>query len=105
MERYVALLRSDPYSPPTDTALEDDLLTVLVDEGQVVRISETVVYDAGAYQEMMDGVTATIKELGKIDVGQVRDQFHTSRKYALSFLEHLDQRRVTRRVGDDRVLR
>ena len=34
----------------------------------------------------------------------VRDMFGASRKYALALLEHLDQVRVTRRVGDDRVL-
>jgi selenocysteine-specific elongation factor len=30
--------------------------------------------------------------------------FNTSRKYAIAFLEHLDEARVTRRVGDERVL-
>ncbi|MFN3975338.1 MAG: SelB C-terminal domain-containing protein, partial [Dehalococcoidia bacterium] len=28
----------------------------------------------------------------------------TSRKYALALTEYLDQKRVTRRVGDERVL-
>jgi hypothetical protein len=28
----------------------------------------------------------------------------TSRKYVLSFLEHLDSERITRRIGDARVL-
>jgi selenocysteine-specific elongation factor len=31
--------------------------------------------------------------------------FGTSRKYALALLGHLDEKRVTRRVGDERVLR
>jgi len=35
----------------------------------------------------------------------VRDLFDTSRKYALAFLEYLDAKGVTRRVGDERVLR
>jgi selenocysteine-specific elongation factor len=105
VEQYVGRLRSDPYSPPTDASLDDDLLAMLVDEGRVVRINESVVYDAGAYQEMVDAIVTTVKEQGKINVGQVRDQFQTSRKYALSLLEYLDQQRITRRVGDDRVLR
>jgi selenocysteine-specific elongation factor len=105
VEQYVSHLQSDAYSPPTDTSLDDDLLAMLVDEGRVVRVNESVVYDAGAYQEMVDAIVATIKEQGKINVGQVRDQFQTSRKYALSLLEYLDQQRITRRVGDDRVLR
>jgi len=35
----------------------------------------------------------------------MRDMFGTSRKYALAFLGHLDEKRITRRVGDERVLR
>ena len=105
VEQYVSRLRSDAYSPPTDASLDDDLLAMLVDKGRVVRVNESVVYDAGAYQEMVDKIVSTIKEQGKINVGQVRDQFQTSRKYALSLLEYLDQQRITRRVGDDRVLR
>ena len=37
-------------------------------------------------------------------MAQVRDVLGTTRKYALSLLEHLDGERVTRRVGDARVL-
>jgi len=105
IERYVSQLQSDPYSPPTDASLDGDLLAMLVSEGRVIKVSEAVVYDAGAYHEMVDKIVSTIKEQGKINVAQVRDQFQTSRKYALSLLEYLDQQRVTRRVGDDRVLR
>ena len=105
IEAYLAALRSNPYSPPTDTAISDDLLNLLIDEGRVVKLNESVVYDTAAYEEMVGVIVSTIKEQGKMNVGQVRDQFQTSRKYALSLLEHLDQQRVTRRVGDDRVLR
>ena len=105
IEAYLAALRSNPYSPPTDTAISDDLLNLLIDEGRVIRLNESVVYDTAAYEEMVGVIVSTIKEQGKMNVGQVRDQFQTSRKYALSLLEHLDQQRVTRRVGDDRVLR
>jgi len=38
-------------------------------------------------------------------VAQVRDRFNTSRKYALAIMEYLDDRKITRRVGDERVLR
>ena len=30
--------------------------------------------------------------------------FGTSRKYAQALMEHLDEEKVTRRVGDERVL-
>ena len=34
-----------------------------------------------------------------------RDLFDTSRKYILPLLEYLDQQHITRRIGDERVLR
>jgi selenocysteine-specific elongation factor len=42
---------------------------------------------------------------GKITVAEVRDLFSTSRKYALALMEHLDALGVTKRVGDERVLK
>ena len=105
MEAYLKLLLSDPYSPPTDSPLDGGLLKVLMDEGKVVKVSDTVVYPASVYEEMKEKVLAHFKAHDKVTVGQVRDMFVTSRKYALAFLEHLDQQRITRRVGDERVLR
>jgi len=35
---------------------------------------------------------------------QARDLLGTTRKYILPLLEHLDERRITRRIGDERVL-
>jgi len=40
-----------------------------------------------------------------VNVATVRDIFQTSRKYALALLEYTDEQRITKRVGDERVLR
>jgi len=50
-------------------------------------------------------VVAHLREHQSITVAEVRDLFNTSRKYALGLLEDLDSRRMTKRVGDVRVLR
>jgi len=49
--------------------------------------------------------TGEIKSRGKVTVAEIRDLFHTSRKYALALMEYLDTQKITRRVGDARVLR
>ncbi len=54
---------------------------------------------------MVNRIVQHIKDKGEITVAQVRDMFGTSRKYALALMEHLDSQRVTRRVGDVRLLR
>ena len=54
---------------------------------------------------MVARVTQHLRDEGTVTLAQVRDMFGTSRKYAQGLLEHLDRERVTRRVGDERVLR
>ena len=48
-------------------------------------------------------VLGAIDRNGSIDLAGYRDLTQTSRKYAQAMLELLDQRRVTRRVGDRRI--
>ena len=102
---YLQSLEREPYSPPTERHPEPELLGFLVDEGKVVRVNESVVFAASAYRELTDQIVAHLNENGSITVADVRTMFDTSRKYSLPLLEHLDQQRITRRVGDERVLR
>jgi len=104
VDGYLRALAQSPYAPPTDQTLEPDLLNLLVERRQVVRVSDTVVFSAKAFDEMVNGVLARIKQAGKITLGETRDMFGTTRKYIQPLLEYLDQQKVTRRVGDDRVL-
>ena len=105
MEQYLRTLESDPFSPPTDQAIDPELVAYLVDGGRIVKVSESVVFSALAYREMVDRVVSYIKAQGKITVAEGRDLLDASRKYVLPLMEHLDQQRVTRRVGDERFLR
>ncbi len=104
-ETYLRALNQSPYSPPGDLTLDPELLELLLEERQVVRVAENVVFPARAYDEMVQKVTGHIKAHGKITVAEVRDMFQTSRKYALALMEHLDEQKITRRTGDERVLR
>jgi selenocysteine-specific elongation factor len=104
VNNFLESLAENPYAPPSDAIPEADLLAMLVGEGKVVKISDSVVFAASVYDEMVARITAEIKTVGKISLAGVRDMFGTSRKYAQALLEHLDGERVTRRVGDDRVL-
>ena len=57
-ERYVELLALQPYSPPTDDPPEPELVSMLADEGKVVRVSDTVVFTSQAYAEMTERISA-----------------------------------------------
>jgi selenocysteine-specific elongation factor len=104
MDAFLKSLAASPYAPPGDALPEPDLLNMLIGQGRVVKVSDNVVFPASAYTEMVNKISARIKEKGKITLGEVRDMFGTSRKYAQALLEHLDREKITRRTGDDRVL-
>jgi selenocysteine-specific elongation factor len=105
VDAYLKSLSQNPYSPASDLVIDTELQDVLIDQRQVVKVSDNVVFAASAYNEMLDRIMSRLKSQGKITVAEVRDMFQTSRKYALALMEHLDERKVTRRVGDERVLR
>ncbi|MFN8483410.1 MAG: selenocysteine-specific translation elongation factor [Anaerolineae bacterium] len=109
VDRLLKAFRAQPYSPPTVgeavAQVGGDVFGSLVEQGVLVRVSEEVAFTAEAYQAMMERIVAILQQNGKITVAEVRDAFGTSRKYALALMEHLDERRITRRVGDERVLR
>ena len=102
---YLDSLRKNPYSPPSDQKINPELLGVLVDQDKVVRVGDGVIFDAVAYREMTGRIVQHLKDHGNITVAEARTMFNTSRKYILPLLEHMDQQQITRRTGDERILR
>ncbi|HEY7126893.1 MAG TPA: selenocysteine-specific translation elongation factor [Ktedonobacterales bacterium] len=110
-QRVDALLRQfqeNPFSPPGRPEIEanlgNELTAALIEQGALVKVSEAILLTPGAYHESARRIVTHLREHGTITVAQARDLLNTSRKYMLAILEHFDERRITRRVGDDRVL-
>ncbi len=101
---FLDRLTERPYAPSENGQdLDPELLRVLLDRGDPVCLAPGVLLRRNAYTEMVEAVLREIDEGGMVSVGTLRDRFGTSRKFALALLEHLDDRRLTRRVGDGRV--
>jgi selenocysteine-specific elongation factor len=109
-QRLLQAFHETPYTPPTARVAERDydvkaeLLRVLIERGDLVELGDGLLFLRPVYEEMVTEIEDRIKREGKITVAQVRDMFHTSRRYAIALLEHLDSLKVTRRVKDERVL-
>ena len=71
----------------------------------LVRVADGVVFGAKAYAAIEARLVDEMRGGRAITLAQVRDLLGTSRRYAQALLEHLDERRITVRVGDERVLR
>jgi selenocysteine-specific elongation factor len=98
-----------PYTPPTvgeaEAIVGKELFYALVDQGTLVKMNDEICFLKQVYERMTKRVVEHLQKKGKITIADVRDMFGSSRKYALPFLGYLDNRGITLRVGDDRVLR
>ncbi|MBI3741939.1 MAG: selenocysteine-specific translation elongation factor [Chloroflexi bacterium] len=104
----LAEIERAPYAPPSaqeiESALGAETLAALIAQEKLVRLNESVIFAPRVLQTVRAWVIATIRADGNVTAAQVRDHFNTSRKYAIALLEYLDATRVTKRVGDARVL-
>jgi selenocysteine-specific elongation factor len=80
------------------------ILTLLLRDKVLIKISEDLVFHRDALNELRQRVVAQKTATPKIDIARFKDLTGVSRKYAIPLLEYLDRERVTRRVGDERVI-
>ncbi len=111
--RIVQMLREGRYAPPgadeiakrvgTSDAF-DRVMRALQDEGEVVEVGSGIFFHRDVLEEIKRRVVDEIRMHGNISVARLRDSLGTSRKYALTVLEYFDSIKLTRRIGDARVL-
>ena len=102
MDAFVAKLGADPF-PVEQPKIAPELLALLGEQARIVRAGE-VTFDAATWGRLQAQVVDHLRANGTVTVAEVRDLQGTSRKYALAVLEHLDDLKITRRQGDERVL-
>jgi selenocysteine-specific elongation factor len=109
IDTLMAQFDEQPYTPPSVKQSEEwvgvDVLISLIQNQRLIRLGEDVLLKPGVYQEMEKAVIGHIQSHGNITLAELRDQFNTSRKYAVALLEHLDTIGITVRTGDKRKLR
>ncbi|BCV23822.1 selenocysteine-specific translation elongation factor [Gelria sp. Kuro-4] len=108
-----AALAAAPYQPPAPLEILErlgagkegpEILAALLERGELVQVAEDVVLTRDAFAAAVARVAEHVRARGAITVAELRDLLGTSRRYALPLLEYLDGRRITRRVGDKRIL-
>ena len=86
------------------TAVADRVAKLLLRQKTLVKV-DTLFF----HHEALTRLKADVKGLkgqgaAKVDVAGFKDRYGISRKYAIPLLEWLDRERVTRRVGDGRIV-
>jgi selenocysteine-specific elongation factor len=104
-EELLARLAAEPFSPPTLATSEREAAAHLAGHGRAVLVGRDLAFTASAYAEARDAAIAIARERGSVTVAQLRDRLGCSRRYAQALLEAFDAEGITRRLGDERVLR
>ncbi|HEX8893974.1 MAG TPA: selenocysteine-specific translation elongation factor [Terriglobales bacterium] len=100
----VPLLKDVLASLPIDKARAQKIVTLLLRDRVLVKVGDDLVFHRDALEGLRQLVIAQKSKTPKMNVVAFKDLIGVTRKYAIPLLEYLDRERVTRRVGDERVI-
>jgi selenocysteine-specific elongation factor len=98
------LLKEVLASLPIDKARAQKIVTLLLRDRVLVKVGDDLVFHRDALEGLRQLVIAQKSKTPKMNVVAFKDLIGVTRKYAIPLLEYLDRERVTRRVGDERVI-
>lgn len=89
-------------SSGVDAVRARSLLSILLRQKRLVRVTSDLVFHPGALQTLR--TTLSIHRGKRFTVSEFKEWTGISRKYAIPLLEYLDRERVTRRDGNERLV-
>jgi selenocysteine-specific elongation factor len=84
-------------------AKADQVIHLLVRERRLVRVGP-LLFHANALGKLREDIAAMKPGTPEIGVATFKERYGLSRKFAIPLLEWLDRERVTRRVGERRII-
>jgi selenocysteine-specific elongation factor len=87
-----------------DKARAQKIVTLLLRDKVLVKVSDDLLFHRDALDDLRRLMAQEKAKSSKINVARFKDLTGVTRKYAIPLLEYLDRERITRRVGDERVI-
>jgi selenocysteine-specific elongation factor len=84
---------------------DPQLARILEQEGRIVRLGSGEAVGAAAYERARAALVEECTASGRVTLARFRDLLGTGRRPAQLLLERFDADGITRRIGDERVLR
>jgi selenocysteine-specific elongation factor len=90
---------------PVDAKRAQKLLQILIREKTLVKVTDELVFHKSAVEHLRALLTSYKKKNGeRLPIAAFKELTQVTRKYAIPLLEYLDRERLTRRVGNERVI-
>lgn len=113
-EALLAALREAGESPATldeifscckiEPALGRRAMASLEKAGDAVRVTKELAFSTEVLAQFEQAVRTRLADGASASAAELRDAMGTTRKYAIPLLEYFDDKGITRRSGDERVL-
>jgi selenocysteine-specific elongation factor len=113
--RIEAIYRRAGYETPLEEDIGRELqlnpyflrkiMGTLLQEGKLIRLNNKVIYHRDALEKARQIVLDHLHEKRTITIAELKDQIHSSRKYACALLEYFDATGLTQRSGDAHMLK
>ncbi len=87
------------------SALLKEVIGLLLREGKLVKVSESLYFDSEVIGGLQQQVIAFMEQEKEIDAPRFKDMTGLTRKFSIPILEYFDRIKLTYRVGDKRILR
>jgi len=114
-ERLLELYGLKGLTPPSpeeasellkeDKRTIEEVLRVLIKEGGLIRVKERLYFSLKAISQLEEQLVSFLKEKRGITTQEFKGLTGVTRKYAIPLAEYFDEKKVTLRVGEKRVLR
>ncbi len=86
-----------------DTPQKQAVLEGLLEEEEIVKVSDELMYDKDIIRKLTDEVLAILDDKKELQMSDIRDKYDLSRKFTIALLEYFDRVKITKRTGDKRV--
>lgn len=81
-----------------------EVLDALVEMGEIIRLKDNILFLRKYFDKAVNHAIDYINQNEKLNLATFRDMLNTSRKYAMVLLEEMDRQKITKRLGDYRIL-
>jgi len=102
------------FTPPGIDELEEtyarekkvlkQILDDMISHAEIILLTPQICIHSDFYEKARTIFIDEVTKNGEITLAQFRDKLETSRKYAMVLLEYFDKKKISRKVGDSRVL-
>jgi selenocysteine-specific elongation factor len=108
-DKMIAELKASPYAPPTLEQLASrgkvfqQAIAFMIDSGEVYKCGSEYLFLMPVWRDIVTFVRSRLSSGATLAVGDLKERFGLTRKWAIPILEETDRIRLTLRQGDVRI--